>query len=77
MATKIKVLSGGGFPERDVNSTTIGALRTELDIPARASVSVNGSGVTDDYELQNNDLVAAVENDKGGGSGTNADFLNI
>ena len=67
MATKIKVLSGGAFPERDVNSTTIGALKTELEIPSRASVSVNGTGVEDSYSLQEGDLVAAVENDKGGG----------
>ena len=31
MATKIKVLSGGAFPEREVNSSTIGALKTELE----------------------------------------------
>ena len=67
MATKIKVLSGGAFPEREVNSTTIGALKTELEIPSRASVSVNGTGVEDSYTLQEGDLVAAVENDKGGG----------
>ena len=75
MATKIKVLSGGSFPEREVNSTTIGALRTELNIPIRAAVSVNGTGVENDYELSEGDLVAAVENDKGGG--TNADFINL
>ena len=75
MARKIKVLSGGGFPEREVNSTTIGALRNELDIPSRASISVNGTGVADDYELQENDLVAAVENDKGGGM--HFKFINL
>ena len=48
MARKIKVLSGGGFPEREVNSTTVGALRNELDIPSRASISVNGTGVADE-----------------------------
>ena len=64
---KIKVLSGGGFPEREVNSSTVGALRNELDIPSRASISVNGTGVADDFELSEGDLVAAVENDKGGG----------
>ena len=73
MATKIKVLSGGAFPEREVNSTTVGALRTELEIPARAAVSVNGTGVENDYELQAGDLVAAVENDKGGGQ----HFINL
>ena len=29
---KIKVLSGGGFPEREVNSQTVGSLRDELDM---------------------------------------------
>ena len=75
MAIKIKVLSGGSFPEREVNSTTVGALRTELEIPTRASISVNGTGVENDYSLSEGDLVAAVENDKGGG--TNADFINL
>ena len=70
---KIKVLSGGGFPEREVNSSTVGALRNELDIPSRASISVNGTGVADDYELNEGDLVAAVENDKGGGQ----HFINL
>ena len=68
MAIKIKVLSGGTFPEKQVNSTTVGSLRTELDIPSRASISVNGTGVQDDYQLSEGDLVAAVENDKGGGT---------
>ena len=70
---KIKVLSGGGFPEREVNSSTVGALRNELDIPSRASISVNGTGVADDYELSEGDLVAAVDNDKGGGQ----HFINL
>ena len=64
---KIKVLSGGGFPEREVNSSTIGALRTELDMAAGSDVSVNGTGVTDDYQLQENDVVAAVTSNKTGG----------
>ena len=68
MAKTIKVLSGGTFPEKQVNSETIGALRTELEIPSRASISVNGTGVQDDYQLSDGDLVAAVENDKGGGT---------
>ena len=75
MAIKIKVLSGGSFPEREVSSSTVGALRTELEIPTRAAISVNGTGVENDYELSAGDLVAAVENDKGGG--TNADFINL
>jgi len=46
---KIKVLSGGGFPEREVNSQTVGSLRDELDMAAGSTVAVNGTGVTDDY----------------------------
>jgi hypothetical protein len=64
---KIKVLSGGGFPEREVNSNTIGSLRDELDMAAGSSVSVNGTGVTDDYTLQDGDVVAAVTSNKTGG----------
>ena len=65
---KIKVLSGGGFPEREVTALTVGALRSELGVSHAAAISVNGTGVTDDYTLQDDDLVAAVENDKGGGN---------
>ena len=64
---KIKVLSGSGFPEREVNSQTVGALRDELDMAAGSTVAVNGTGVTDDYQLQENDIVAAVSSNKTGG----------
>ena len=64
---KIKVLSGGGFPEREVNSNTIGSLRDELDMASGSSVSVNGTGVTDDYQLQDGDVVDAVTSNKTGG----------
>jgi hypothetical protein len=64
---KIKVLSGGGFPEREVNSNTVGSLRDELDMAAGSTVSVNGTGVTDDYNLQDGDVVAAVTSNKTGG----------
>ena len=63
----IKVLSGGGFPEREVNASNVGALRDELDISSNATVAVNGRGVTDNYELQDGDIVAAVSSDKKGG----------
>lgn len=64
---KIKVLSGGGFPEREVNSNTVGSLRDELDITAGSTISVNGTGVTDDYQLSDGDVVAAVSSNKTGG----------
>ena len=63
----IKVLSGGGFPERTVNSQTIGSLRDELSMTAGSTVAVNGTGVTDDYQLQDNDIVAEVTSNKTGG----------
>ena len=64
---KIKVLSGSGFPEREVNSQTVGSLRDELDMASGSTVAVNGTGVTDDYQLQEGDIVAFVNNDKTGG----------
>ena len=66
-AKKIKVLSGGGFPEREVNSLTIGSLREELGMASGSTVAVNGTGVTDDYQLQDGDIVAAVTSNKTGG----------
>ena len=63
----IKVLSGGGFPEREVNSQTVGSLRDELDMAAGSSVAVNGTNVTDDYQLNDGDIVAAVTSNKTGG----------
>ena len=64
---KIKVLSGGGFPEREVNSQTVGSLRDELDMTSGSTIAVNGTGVTDDYQLQDGDIVAAVTSNKTGG----------
>ena len=57
---KIKVMSGGGFPEREVNSSTIGSLRAELEMAPGSDVSVNGIGVTDDYQLQEGDVVGST-----------------
>ena len=65
---KIKVLSGGGFPEREVNSQTVGSLRDELDMAAGSSVAVNGTNVTDDYQLSDGDIVVAVTSNKTGGT---------
>jgi hypothetical protein len=66
-AKKVRVLSGGGFEEQEVNAHNIGALRTELDIPAGASVSVNGVVRTDDYSIEDGQIIAAVQNNKTGG----------
>ena len=66
----IKVLAGGGFVEQEVRSETICELREELDISSGASVAVNGSNKANSYSLQDGDLVAAVSNDKTGGTKT-------
>ena len=64
---QIKILEGGGFVDHDVQSTTVGGLKTEKIIPAGAAVSVGGRTVGDDHTLSDGDLVAAVHNDKTGG----------
>ena len=64
---QIKILEGGGFVDHDVQSTTVGGLKTEKNIPAGAAVSVGGRTVGDDHTLSDGDLVAAVHNDKTGG----------
>ena len=67
MAKSIKVLSGAGFVSQEVRSTTVCELKEELGIDSSASVAVNGDNVTGSYELQDGDLVAAVNNNKTGG----------
>ena len=64
---QIKILEGGGFVDHDVQSTTVGGLKTEKNIPAGAAVSVGGRTVGDDHTLSDGDLLAAVHNDKTGG----------
>ena len=64
---QIKILEGGGFVDHDVQSTTVGGLKTEKNIPAGAAVSVGVRTVGDDHTLSDGDLVAAVHNDKTGG----------
>ncbi|QDP53409.1 MAG: hypothetical protein GOVbin4296_19 [Prokaryotic dsDNA virus sp.] len=64
---KVRILSGGGFEEQEVNAGTVGALRTELDIASGASVSVDGVVRTDDFELSDGQIIAAVQNNKTGG----------
>lgn len=67
MSITIKVLSGGGFVEKVVTSQTIGSLRTELDMPSGSSVAVNATDQSDDYQLQDGDIVANVNSNKTGG----------
>jgi len=68
MAKTIKILSGGGFVEQEVNSDTLGNLRTELNIAENAVVSVNSKNISDNnHQINDGDIVAAVQNDKTGG----------
>tara|TARA_R110002020_G_scaffold249703_3_gene463687 strand:- start:829 stop:1032 length:204 start_codon:yes stop_codon:yes gene_type:complete len=67
MATTIKVLRGSGFVETQVNSTNVGDLRAEQDIPASASVSVNGEDAVNSTEFGDGSLIAWVNNNKTGG----------
>tara|TARA_R100000664_G_C2755626_1_gene143365 strand:+ start:1218 stop:1436 length:219 start_codon:yes stop_codon:yes gene_type:complete len=64
----IKYLRGARFVDTEVQSGTISQLRTEMEIPVGASISVNGRDVTDTYELQDDDQVAAVISNKTGGN---------
>ena len=63
----IKYLRGSRFVETEVSSSTVENLRLEMEIPATASISVNGRDVTNSYELQDDDQVAAVISNKTGG----------
>ena len=63
----IRYLTGGGFVDQQVQATNVRELRAELDIDARASVSVGGQNATDDTPISEGDTVAAVSNNKTGG----------
>ena len=69
MATrKIRWLAGGGFVDKEIEASTVAQLRTELDITATADVAVDGVNVSDTHELNDCSVVAAVQNNKSGGS---------
>ena len=63
----IRWLAGGGFVDKEVESGTVGQLRTELDITSTADIAVNGTNVADTHELSDGSVVAAVQNNKSGG----------
>tara|TARA_Y100000004_G_scaffold75310_1_gene84690 strand:- start:2504 stop:2716 length:213 start_codon:yes stop_codon:yes gene_type:complete len=63
----IRWLSGGGFVDKQVEATTVGQLRSELDISATADIAVDGTNVADTHELNDGSVVAAVQNNKSGG----------
>ena len=49
-----------------VEATTVGELRTELDLSSEA-INVNRAVANDSNELRDNDMVAAVKTNKKGG----------
>ena len=63
----IRWLAGGGFVDKEVNATTVGQLRSELEIHSGADIAVNGTNVADTHELTDGSVVAAVQNNKSGG----------
>ena len=64
----VRILNGAQFTSRNTRARTVGALRSELDLPASAEMSVNSITVTDpNHELQDDDIVAATLDNKNGG----------
>jgi len=64
----IKLMNNSAnFADATVDSTTVGQLRRELDIPASATVNVNQSIGSDSTEIADESFVAIVSNDKTGG----------
>jgi len=57
------------FTETDVNSSTVGELRTELGLTEEA-INVNRVVANDSHELRDEDRVAAVKTNKKGGDNT-------
>jgi|TARA_Y100001938_G_scaffold138063_1_gene203057 hypothetical protein len=67
MSITINLLSNGEFTSRDVSSTTVGALRTELEIPSGSNINVGGTVRQDDFTLEDGAYVAYTSNNKVGG----------
>ena len=67
MSITINLLRTGEFPSRDVSSTTVGALRTELEIPSGSNINVGGTVRQDDFTLEDGAYVAYTSNNKVGG----------
>jgi len=67
MAIKVKILEGSNFVDTEITSGTVGALRNELNISSGSSISVNATNVTDDKEIKEGDMIAAVTSNKTGG----------
>ena len=65
--TTIQYLEGSRFVDKVVEANNVGQLRTELEIPSNAAVSVNRADVNDSFGLNEGDQVAAVVSNKTGG----------
>ena len=65
--TTIQYLEGSRFVDKVVEANNVGQLRTELEIPSNAAVSVNRADVNDSFALSEGDQVAAVVSNKTGG----------
>ena len=63
----IQYLEGSRFVDKVVEANNVGQLRTELEIPGDAAVSVNRADVNDSFALSEGDQVAAVVSNKTGG----------
>ena len=63
----IRYLTGGGFVDQQTKATNVRELRAELEIDARAAISVGGQNATEDTPINEGDTVAAVNNNKTGG----------
>ena len=63
----IQYLEGSRFVDKVVESTNVGQLRTELEIPTNANVNVGGTVRQNDFELEDGAYVAYTSNNKVGG----------
>ena len=60
-------LRGQRFVDTEVSAQTVGALKTELNIPNNAAIAIGGIDVLDSHALADGDEVAAVIQNKTGG----------
>ena len=65
---KVLVLNGAKFNRKSIDAgTTIGQFRVDNDIPANATMSVDGDDVQNDFVLEEKHTVAATVDNKNGG----------
>ena len=65
----IKLMNdNASFSDATVTATTVGDLRTELELSPNATVNVNGSISSNGTTVSDGDFVAAVTSNKTGGN---------